>query len=106
MEADGVQRQSSAGQFRILDARLAPGISERLRTRKIGRSPRHGRRTGSNRTGGKSTPLGELHWMRFSVTLWLPAGMEGAPGASCHAGGMLGVRTRVREPVRDQKIVN
>ena len=65
--------QSSTGQFRILDARLAPGIGDAAayaenwaiqsaRTQHTQEAPR----------GGKPTPLGELHWMRFSVTLWLP----------------------------------
>jgi hypothetical protein len=70
-------RQSSPGQFRILDARLAPGISDAAPYAENWAlaSPRtpHTLEPGS---GGKSTPLGQLHWMRFSVTLWLPAGWK------------------------------
>jgi hypothetical protein len=68
-----LQQQSSAGEFRILDAHLAPGISDAapyaeswaLASPKTPHTIEHA-------TGAKSTPLGELHWMRFSVTLWLP----------------------------------
>lgn len=38
--------------------------------------------------GAKATPMGDLDWMRFSVTLWLPAGWKtpgglDAPLAAC-----------------------
>jgi hypothetical protein len=73
-------RQSSPGQFRILDARLAPGISDAAPYAENWAlaSPRtpHSFEPGA---GGKSTPLGQLHWMRFSVTLWLPAGWKAPP---------------------------
>jgi hypothetical protein len=67
-------RRSSPGQFRILDARLTPGIAD---------APPFGEdwalhsastpHTVETAPAGKSTPLGTLNWMRFSVTLWLPA---------------------------------
>jgi hypothetical protein len=76
--------QSSPGQFRILDARLAPGVSDAASYAENWAlaSPRtpHTFEPGA---GGKSTPLGDLHWMRFSVTLWLPAAWK-AP-AQLHA---------------------
>jgi hypothetical protein len=72
-----VLRRSSTGQFRILDARLAPGIAD---------APPFGQNWAvlSARTahtiepapGGKPTPLGSLHWIRFSLTLWLPGGWK------------------------------
>lgn len=80
--------QSSAGQFRILDARLAPGIADAVPYAEnwavqSARTP-HSTRPAQ---GGRATPLGQLDWMRFSVTLWLPAGwktpreLHGAPAA-------------------------
>jgi hypothetical protein len=68
-----LQLQSSAGEFRILDAHLAPGISDAAPYAENWAlaSPKTPH-TFEPATGPKSTPLGELHWMRFSVTLWLP----------------------------------
>jgi hypothetical protein len=73
-------RRSSPGQFRILDARLTPGIAD---------APAYGENwalhlastphTVEAAPGGRSTPLGTLNWMRFSVTFWLPATWN-APG--------------------------
>jgi hypothetical protein len=68
-----IDEKSSAGQFRILDARLAPGIADAapfaqnwaLASARIPHKVEPA-------ALGKSTPRGELHWMRFSVTLWLP----------------------------------
>jgi len=68
-----INEKSPAGQFRILDARLAPGIADAApfaehwalasaRTQHRFEPP----------VSGKATQRGELHWMRFSVTLWLP----------------------------------
>jgi hypothetical protein len=67
--------QSSAGEFRIVDARLAPGIADAAPYAENWAAQSE-RTTHSNEaaTGGAGTPLGELHWMRFSVTLWLPDG--------------------------------
>jgi len=69
-----LERQSSAGQFRILDARLAPGVSDAASYAENWAlaSPKT-RHTLESSTTGKSTPLGELHWIQFSITLWLPA---------------------------------
>ena len=66
-------QQSSAGEFRILDAHLAQGISDAAPYAESWAlaSPKTPH-TFEPATGAKSTPLGELHWMRFSVTLWLP----------------------------------
>lgn len=66
-------KESFPGEFQILNARLVPGdgkvkpyavnwASESARTPHTDTPP----------PAGKITPLGELEWMRFSVTLWLP----------------------------------
>jgi hypothetical protein len=68
-----LQRQSSAGEFRILDAHLAPGISDAASyAENWALASRKTPHTFEPVTEPKSAPLGELHWMRFSVTLWLP----------------------------------
>jgi hypothetical protein len=76
--------QSSAGQFRILDAHLTPGISDATFFAEnwaiqSARIPHTFEPAG----GGKSTLMGTLNWIRFSVTLWLP-GTWKAP-AELHA---------------------
>jgi len=66
-------QRSATGQFRILDARLAPGVADAepfaeewavqsARTQHTIQPP----------LKGKATPQGELYWIRFSITLWLP----------------------------------
>jgi hypothetical protein len=76
-----MNRLSSAGEFRILDARLTPGIADPAPfaaswAAQAARTP-HSEEAPAR---GAPTPLGELHWMRFSVTLWLPEGWQMPPG--------------------------
>ena len=86
-EGKAIQRQlkinqgSSPGEFRILDARIAPGVSDAASYAENWAlaSPRTPHKTEPAVTA-KSTPLGELHWIRFSITLWLPGGWKTAPG--------------------------
>jgi len=68
-----LSRLSSAGLFRILDARLAPGIADAAPFAQdwaiqFARTPH----SFAPASGARATPLGELLWMRFSITLWLP----------------------------------
>jgi hypothetical protein len=68
-----LERQSSAGEFHIVDARLVPGIADAAPYAEnwalaASRTPH----TFEQAAQGKSTPLGELRWIRFSITLWLP----------------------------------
>lgn len=69
-----LERQSSAGQFRIVDARIAPGIGDAApyaenwaiasaKTQHESEAPH----------AGAATAKGELHGMKFTITLWLPA---------------------------------
>jgi len=77
-------RRSSPGQFRILDARLTPGVADAPQFGEIWAL--HSKKTPHTveaAPGGTSTPLGTLNWMKFSVTLWLPAAWR-AP-AEVHA---------------------
>jgi hypothetical protein len=93
-EATAIQRQlkinqkSSPGEFRILNARLAPGVSDAA-------PYAENWALASTRTphkfeppaAGKSSPLGEFHWMQFSIVLWLPGawktpkGIQSTPAA-------------------------
>jgi hypothetical protein len=84
-----INRSASAGQLRILNARFTPGIADaapfaRRWALQSAKTPH----TVAPAAGAKATPLGELDWMRFSVTLWLAAGWKapgglGAPLAAC-----------------------
>lgn len=69
-----INQKSSAGQFRIVDARLVPGVADPAPYAQnwalaVARTPH----TFEPAAQGQSSPLGELRWMRFSITLWLPA---------------------------------
>jgi hypothetical protein len=69
-----LQGRASSGQFRIVDARIVPGIADpqpfargwalaasRMQYEVVPALP------------GESTQRGRLAWMRFALTLWLPA---------------------------------
>ncbi|MGC1463021.1 MAG: hypothetical protein WA802_12520 [Terracidiphilus sp.] len=69
-----INRKSSPGQLRILNAKLTPGIADaqpfaRKWALQSSRTPH----TIAPSATGQPTPLGEIHSMRFSITLWLPA---------------------------------
>src|ERR1019366_9299686 len=84
-----INRSASAGQLRILNARFTPGIADAAPfARKWALQSAKTPHTIAPAAGAKATPLGELDWMRFSVTLWLPAGWKApeglrAPLAAC-----------------------
>jgi len=71
------ESRAATGQLRILDAGLSPGIADpepfaeswALRAARM-------QTTLVPPAGSKPTPRGELDWMRFSITLWLPAGWK------------------------------
>jgi hypothetical protein len=74
-------RQSAAGQFRVLDAHLVPGIADAAPyAQNWAQAAAHTLHTFEPAANGKSTPLGELHWMRFSITLWLAEGWKTPQG--------------------------
>lgn len=70
----------ASGELRIDDARLTPGTANPA-------PYADGWALNSLRTqhqiepaaAGKATPRGTLHWMRFTLTLWLPAGWKLPP---------------------------
>jgi hypothetical protein len=68
-----INRSAAAGQFRILDARLAPGNSDAASyAENWALASQRTTHTNEPATAAKPSPRGELHWMRFSITLWLP----------------------------------
>ena len=76
-----MQANAAAGEFRILDAGFAPGTADPAPfaenwALQSARRPY----TLMAPSGGKPTPRGELEWMRFSATLWLPAGWKAPHG--------------------------
>ncbi|MGH9345549.1 MAG: hypothetical protein ACRD19_17515 [Terriglobia bacterium] len=67
--------RSSAGEFRILGARLTPGTGDAVPyAENWALQSRLTPQTDVAAPGGTSTPRGEIEWIRFSVTLWLPHG--------------------------------
>lgn len=68
-----INRKSSPGQFRILNARLTPGIADAAPfARKWALQSSRTPHTIAPSATGQATPLGELEGIRFSITLWLP----------------------------------
>jgi hypothetical protein len=69
-----IQKHAAAGELRIVDARIVPGVADPAPYAQpwavaSSRTPH----TIEDAPGGKSSALGILKWMRFAVTLWLPA---------------------------------
>ena len=70
-----IRQHAASGEFRIVDAHIVPGVADPApyaqtwsaassqTPHTIGEAPE-----------GKSSALGALQWMRFAVTVWLPAG--------------------------------
>jgi hypothetical protein len=70
-----IQQRAAAGEFRMVDAHIVPGVADPAPYAQTwalasSRTPH----TIEEAPGGKSSALGVLKWMRFAVTLWLPAG--------------------------------
>jgi hypothetical protein len=78
---------SSAGDFRILDAKVAPGNSDAapyaenwaLQSVKTPHSY-------EQPAGTKPTALGQINWMKFSIQLYLPAGWKTPAGSAATRG--------------------
>ena len=74
-----LQKRAATGELRILDARVVPGVADPAPYAQSwalasSRTP-HKIETAA---GGRSSAHGTLNWMRFALTLWLPANW-GAP---------------------------
>jgi hypothetical protein len=75
-----LEAESSPGEFRILDARLTPGIADAAAyAQNWALASAKTTHTNEAASGGGSTPLGQLHWMRFSIALWLPESWKAPP---------------------------
>jgi hypothetical protein len=70
-----INQKASSGEFHIVEARLVPGISDAAPyAENWALASSRTAHTFEAAAQGKSTPLGELRWMKFSITLWLPDG--------------------------------
>jgi hypothetical protein len=70
-----IQKHAAAGEFRIVDAHLVPGVADPAPyAQRWAEASAQTRHTLEGAPEGKSTALGALKWMRFAVTLWLPEG--------------------------------
>lgn len=78
-----LQKDASSGEFRIVDARIVPGIADPKPYAQAwalaGSRMQHEVEPVSP---GKESAQGKLVWMRFLVTLWLPAGWRMPAGLS------------------------
>ena len=68
-----INQTSSPGEFRILDARIVPGIADpapfaQRWALQSARTPH----SNAPSSAAQSPAIGQLHWMRFSITSWLP----------------------------------
>lgn len=76
-----LEKNASAGEMRILDAGIAPGIADPAPFAATWAAnaarTQHQVEPAAN---GQATPMGSVHWMRFSFTLWLPDGWKTPSG--------------------------
>jgi hypothetical protein len=68
-----LQKHASSGEFRILDARIVPGIGDpEPYAQGWARASSQTPHENDPAPLGKPTVQGTLNWMRFALTLWLP----------------------------------
>ena len=77
-----LQKDAASGELRILDVRLVPGTADpapfaQQWSMAASRTPHQIESSASN----QGSPRGELRFMRFRLTLWLPAKWVFSPGA-------------------------
>jgi hypothetical protein len=75
---------ASAGQLRILNARIVPGVADAAPYAE--RWALQSSKTPHTAVQGMGTARGELQWMRFSITLWLPSGWKAPNGKAIRSG--------------------
>ena len=72
---------ASAGQLHILDARLTPGVANPAPyAQNWALNSQQTPYSIESNMGNPATPRGQLYWMRFSLTLWLPQGWRTPAG--------------------------
>jgi hypothetical protein len=77
-----LETKSSTGQLTILDARLVSGSADPAAfAQQWSHAASRSRYQVDAAAPGKSTARGELRWMRFRITLWLPQGWAMPGGA-------------------------
>ncbi len=69
-----LQQDASSGELRILDAAIVPGVADPAPYAQAwALAASRTQHQIEARPPGKSSALGALNWMRFALTLWLPA---------------------------------
>lgn len=69
-----LQHHASSGELRILDAAIVPGVADPAPYAQAwAQAASRAQHETEAAPGSKSSPLGTLNWMRFSLTLWFPA---------------------------------
>lgn len=69
-----LQKQAANGQLRILDARFVPGVADPAPyAENWARAAARSSFRMEQAPDGKPSAQGSINWMRFSITLWLPA---------------------------------
>lgn len=84
----GLEGNAAAGELRILDARLVPGVADAAPYAENWalESERTPHQVESS-MGNQPTALGRLDWIKFSITLWLPAGWKAPQGVTAAPAG-------------------
>lgn len=68
-----LEKQALTGEFHIVEARLAPGVADAPPFAEAwAHATARAAYTVEPSSSGKPSARGELHWIRFSATLWLP----------------------------------
>ncbi len=68
-----LQQRASSGEFRILDARIVPGVGDAAPYAEgWALASAHTPHQVEAAPSGRSTSLGAIHGLRFEITLWLP----------------------------------
>lgn len=76
-----LEGQAATGKLQILDAHLTPGAADPASFAENWAEQSYATpQSNEPATHGAAGPLGELHWIRFDLTLWLPEGWD-APRA-------------------------
>lgn len=75
----GLLRSNASGQFRIVDAHLAPGVADAQPYAETWALQSMKTRQSYDSPGFAPTPLGQLHWISFSISLWLPGSWKTPP---------------------------
>lgn len=76
-----LEGHAATGRFEILDARITPGIADPAPfAQNWAIESQRTQHSLEPAASGQPTPLGEFHWLKFSISLWLPANWQTPKG--------------------------